>query len=281
MSITRTKEKLAEAISIYERLSQNIKNDPLISTLNDEDWAKHLRILGHDAAKLIQLSRLLDNEGLIRVLSDKQKKLKRHKLWKKRVKKKARHQQLLTEKRSKQWVKEMEWKVITAKPVVEKSEKEEDKEAKAKIKELSKTLTKLTQLRDLRRKKLENKGHFFADDGNDFFNKVKEWNEQQQQQQQQEREKEEEEGKKEIEQVKELVVDKQDKWKDMEIEKTPYAYWCESNQSIDALLRIRRLWDQYIINDDVIDERDPRGKIPPTFVTPSPPANWVWATCLL
>lgn len=51
MSITRTKEKLAEAISIYERLSQNIKNDPLISTLNDEDWAKHLRILGHDAVR--------------------------------------------------------------------------------------------------------------------------------------------------------------------------------------------------------------------------------------
>jgi hypothetical protein len=51
MSITRTKEKLAEAISIYERLSQNIKNEPFISSLNDEDWAKHLRTLGHDAVR--------------------------------------------------------------------------------------------------------------------------------------------------------------------------------------------------------------------------------------
>ncbi|KAG1448515.1 hypothetical protein G6F56_008920 [Rhizopus delemar] len=271
MSITQTKDKLAEAISIHERLSQEIENNTLISTLNDEEWANYLRTLGHDTAKLIQSSRLLDNDNLITMLQNKQKRLKRHKAWKKRSKKKQKRQQILTEKQSKQWVKEMEWQVTMARPI-ERSENKEEKETKAKIKQLTKKLNKLTLLRKLRRKKLESQGHFFAEDGNDFFNKIKEWHEQQQQQQ---------EEKDMVGPAKELVVDKQDAWKDEgEIDQNAYKFWCESNQSLDALLRIRKHWDKYIMKNEM-DERDSTGKIPPTFVTPSPPANWIWASCLL
>lgn len=265
MSITRTKARLGEAISLYEQLSQEIKDTNNAAIMTDEQWASYIRTLGHDAARLIQTSRSMDNDHLMRVLLNKQRKLERHKAWKKRSRKRVKHEQRLVEKRNKQWIKEIEWKVTTAK--VQKDTKDQkERETRTKIKELSRLLTKLTELRNLRRKKLESQGHFFADDGNEFFNKVKEWHEQQ------------EKGEPER---KELIIDEQDHWKHMELDKTAYEYWCQANQSTSALLRIRKEWDQYIWKNHERDDSDPVGKIPPTFVKPSPPANWVWATYLL
>ncbi|KAL0573712.1 hypothetical protein ABG067_009188, partial [Albugo candida] len=58
----------------------------------------------------------------------------------------------------------------SAKETMENDTVKESNKLKAKIKELSRIMSKLKQLRDLRRKKLELKGHFFADDGDRFFN---------------------------------------------------------------------------------------------------------------
>ncbi|CAG8537798.1 15361_t:CDS:2 [Funneliformis caledonium] len=46
---------------------------------------------------------------------------------------------------------------------------------------------------------------------------------------------------------------------------------------LDNLVSIRRQWDAYI------DETGSVGSscIPPTFVNPSPPANYIWASCLM
>ncbi|KAI9244659.1 hypothetical protein BY458DRAFT_101014 [Sporodiniella umbellata] len=163
----------------------------------------------------------------------------------------------------------MDWQVTIARPT-EKAKDSQERKVENKIKELAKKLERLKLLKSLRRKKLENQGHFFAEDGDDFFNKIKESHEQQQQEQ----------GEETIGPGKDLTVHEQDIWKDQEVEKEAYRYWCESIQSLDALLRTRRQWDKYIVNTEM-DERDPTGKIPPGFVVPSPPANWIWATYLL
>lgn len=216
--------------------------------------------------------RMLDDPNLIQVLKSKQKKIHRHGLWKKRHKKCVSLKLRQLFKRNEKWIKNTEWQVtmasstITAKPVtIEKKDK-----LKSKIKELSRILSKLTQLRTLRRRKLESKGHFFADDGNQFFNKVRAWHEA-------DASKEEYEVITEQKVHKKLWIDEADVWKDGQIDKSAYAYWCASDQSLDALLNNRRLWDQYIRDGD----HDILHKVPPTFVTPAPPANGIWASYLL
>lgn len=213
--------------------------------------------------------RILDDTRLIQVLKSKQKKITRHGHWKKRNKKRVGQKQKQLLRRNEKWIKNTEWQVtmspITVPTIVEKKDK-----LKSKIKELSRILSKLTHLRTLRRKKLERKGHFFADDGNQFFNKVKEWHEANQS-------KDEYEVIKEQKPSKKLSIDKQDVWKQMHIDKPAYTYWCASDQSLDALLNNRRLWDQYILHDS---NNDIIHKVPPTFVTPAPPANGIWASYL-
>jgi hypothetical protein len=164
---------------------------------------------------------------------------------------------------------------VSTKETIENDAVKESNKLKAKIKELSRTILKLKQLRDSRRRKLELKGHFFADDGNRFFNQVREWHDSNQVE---EKNKYEIYEPLKIEPSKKLTIHKEDVWKHMPIDKQAYSYWCASDQSLEALLKNRRMWDQYISfeskGDDIIH------KVPPTFVSPAPPANSVWASYL-
>lgn len=238
---------------------------------------------------MIPTSRKLDDDHLISILKRKEKKLARHSNWKKRNKKSKQQQRKQQIKKNEKWIKDTEWQVtISPSKTLEatfkanKTEEEEDNEKeakrlKSKIKELSSILSKLIQLRNLRRKKLEAKGHFFADDGNQFFDRVKQWHDENQEQQGQQHG---EEGNdyeliKLQRQSKKLIIHKQDVWQHIPIDKQAYQYWCESDQSLEALLKNRRMWDQYITEED-----DLIHKVPPVFVTPAPPANWIWASYL-
>jgi hypothetical protein len=127
---------------------------------------------------------------------------------------------------------------------------------------------------------LESQGHFFADEGDAFFNKVKEWHQRnetaetptQDEQQAQQQEK------------KQLVIHCEDTWHHMGIDKIAYNYWCGSDQSLETLLNTRRMWDQYILLDNDKSDTNPHdnlNKVPPTFVAPAPPANAIWASYLL
>ncbi|KAG2237716.1 hypothetical protein BDF21DRAFT_452295 [Thamnidium elegans] len=287
MSINQTKAQLTEAIGLYNHLKAELDNKNNLEAYSENEWQTRIRNLGLEAAKLIHLGRILDDDHLIKNLNYKQKKLKRHGNWQKRHRKRVQQIRRQRLKRNEKWIKDIEWRVTMTpsnllKTINNKSILQEtgnEPKDKLKIKEFSRILSKLTQLRNLRRKKLEAKGHFFADDGNQFFNQVKKWHESNQKEQQ--RLEEEEYGliKEEQKPSKKLTVHKQDVWRHMSIDKTAYRYWCESDQSLEALLRNRRLWDQYIITDS--KDNDLIHKVPPTFIPPPPPANWIWASYLL
>ncbi|KAI8978021.1 hypothetical protein BDB01DRAFT_800428 [Pilobolus umbonatus] len=160
----------------------------------------------------------------------------------------------------------MDWKVTISKEEKKKENPEPKAEPlQAKTRELSRILSRLTKLLHLRRKKLESKGHFFPDEGNAFYEKVKEWNEQNQKPV-------------EVEDVNKKVIDEQDVWNNKPLDENAYLYWCEANQSTTSLLRIRKQWDYYLSQNK--ESESIHMKVPPIWVLPSPPANWVWATCL-
>lgn len=231
---------------------------------------------------------MYDDDNLLNMLNRKQRKLKRHSIWKKKHKKRVQQNKKQQIKKNEKWIKDIEWKVTMAPSVnaiavaaaktaalaTDMQQQQQQTNNKKLIKTLSKKLALLTEIRALRRKKLENKGHFFADEGNKFFNKVKEWNQanettQLDRTQQTPQEK------------KQFVIHPQDTWHHMSIDKTAYKYWCGSDQSLDTLLNTRRLWDQYILLDDTHKNNDNLHKVPPTFVPPAPPANAIWASYLL
>ena len=139
-------------------------------------------------------------------------------------------------------------------------------------------MEKLTHLRNIRRKRLEVKGHFFADEGNDFFEKVKLWNITQNNKQLSERE-DDVNGKQRSEETA-LYIHPGDKWNNNKymFDINAYTYWSQGIQNTDNLRRIRNQWDYYNVNDDSSTIAD---KVPSIWVPPAPPSNWVWASYLL
>jgi hypothetical protein len=80
-----------------------------------------------------------------------------------------------------------------------------------------------------------------------------------------------------IEQEKnDVPVHEDDKWLHVPLDMHSYSYWCQGNSSLDALKRVRNQWDYYLSTTS----NDTGRKVPPTWVNPSPPSNWVWATVL-
>ena len=77
---------------------------------------------------------------------------------------------------------------------------------------------------------------------------------------------------------KNLMIDKKDKWNTMAIDEKAYGYWTSSEQSLKELVRNRTRWDQYILYDS--PDTSLIHKVPPTFVSPAPPANSIWASYL-
>ncbi|KAI8988226.1 hypothetical protein BDF20DRAFT_910748 [Mycotypha africana] len=302
MSITETKLQLGESIELYEQLNSAIDGEIGLREFSQDQWRDHLQKLGLETAKLIRLTQQLDQHR-IQVIKRKQKKLARHREWRKRHNERMRRQKQETLRKNEQWKKDIVWKVTSTPSVIAqnlsqqqqqqtknlKSSNKED--AKGKIKHLSKVLSKLTKLLSLRRKRLEAQGHFFADEGSQFYNQVKEWHEREKAEQQHrqthqtcvedERERNTDVNVQEKTEKK-LYIHPEDKWNSMPIDENAYKYWCEAEQSLSSLIVTRKMWDQYILSDigeaNVYEDR--LRKVPPTFVNPSAPANWIWASYL-
>ena len=148
-----------------------------------------------------------------------------------------------------------------------------DNRRKNRIRDLSRLLNRLTVLRDLRRKKLEAQGHFVAEVGNEFYDKIKAWNDA--------RESAEDQASHHGQQsdADTLVVNPQDRWESTELDTDAYRYWCQGMQTTDALRRVRRQWDRFIAKEED-DSVGIQGKVPPFFVDPAPPADSFWALYL-
>ncbi|KAK4514675.1 26S proteasome regulatory subunit [Mucor velutinosus] len=293
MSLNEAKKQLADAIAKYEHLQLELESKDNLESYSEQEWHAHLSNLGLQTAQLINTSRVYDDDNLLNLLKRKQNKLRRHSAWKKKHKKRVQQRKRQQLKKNEKWIKDIEWKVTVSPSVnataiaaakatapldTQQQQQQQQTNDKKLIRTLSKKLTLLTEIRALRQKKLENQGHFFADEGDAFFNKVKEWHlrnetaetaaQDEQQPQQQEK--------------KQLVIHPQDTWHHMDIDKVAYSYWCGSDQSLDTLLNTRRLWDQYILldNNNELSPHNTLHKVPPTFVAPAPPANAIWASYL-
>lgn len=74
-----------------------------------------------------------------------------------------------------------------------------------------------------------------------------------------------------------VYIHPEDKWETRSLDHSAYKYWMQGLQNTENLLRIRKQWDYYLV-----DDQDPNGtKVPPTWVSPAPPSNWIWATYLV
>ncbi|KAF0511888.1 u11/u12 small nuclear ribonucleoprotein 59 kda protein [Gigaspora margarita] len=142
---------------------------------------------------------------------------------------------------------------------------------RSKHRELSKLLEKVKKLRDLRRDRLKREGHFFPEEDDEFFNKVASLND--------------------VMKIEEARLDQERNaaaehkrneamdvvMKEREKERDPvYEYWHQAEFDIDNLISIRRQWDAFLVAPSTTGS----SCIPPSFVDPSPPANYVWASCL-
>ncbi|CAO3653337.1 unnamed protein product [Mucor fragilis] len=186
MSLNKAKKQLADAIAQYEHLKLELANKGNLESYSEQEWHAHLSHLGLQTAQLMNTSRVYNDNNLLNLLKRKQNKLKRHSAWKKKHKKRVQQRKRQQLKKNEKWIKDMEWKVTispsvnaaavnTAKATILSETKQQQTSDKKLIKILLKKLALLKEIRDLRRKKLESQGHFFADEGDAFFNKVKEW----------------------------------------------------------------------------------------------------------
>ncbi|KAI9280610.1 hypothetical protein BC943DRAFT_340121 [Umbelopsis sp. AD052] len=153
----------------------------------------------------------------------------------------------------------------------QKAEKERKLEASIRNHERNNQLLvqKLLELRAIRRRKLKAQGHFFPEEGNEFFERIRQLNEQVPSSPSTDNEPIEQE-------VISVPVHKDDKWLHVPLDMNSYNYWCQGNRSLDALKRVRNQWDYYLSTNS----SELGSKVPPTWVNPSPPSNWVWATVL-
>ncbi|CAG8561519.1 7559_t:CDS:2 [Paraglomus brasilianum] len=142
---------------------------------------------------------------------------------------------------------------------------------KLRHRELTQLLEKVGKLRDIRRERLKREGHFFPEEDNEFFSRVaslsnamkieqERLDKEHLQAVQNKREEGIEEGMKKQERERDLC----------------YEYWHQAEMEIDCLVAVRRQWDAYLVPPSAPGA----SRIPPTFVMPAPPANYIWASCL-
>ncbi|KAF7724187.1 hypothetical protein EC973_001259 [Apophysomyces ossiformis] len=288
MSLTAFRLQLAEAIKTRDRLQD---------LLNQE---------GHDSQTLSDMEdRLASFERTVQSLADpdrlkrlqaKQGKLNRHKAWRKRRRQKMQQEQEEKQRKEEEEEKRKAEKARRALAIHLRSgsHKEEDEEKakvskaekealylRTRIRDLSRWVQRLTLLRDLRRKRLSAQGHFFPEQDNEFFEKIKAWHAQE----------EKEEAKRQLEGAKEgwsttkeedeaeWFIHPDDHWLTRPLDKRAYRRWTAGN--LECLRKNRQAWDQYLVDqDEQAEEIGPESKVPPRWVDPSPPANWIWASYL-
>jgi len=171
---------------------------------------------------------------------------------------------------------------------------------KNKHKELKKLLEKVKQLRDLRRERLKREGHFFPEEDDEFFNRIASLNDAMKE----EEARLDQERDAAAEHKRNETIDAGMKKREYE-RNSVYEYWHQAEIDLDSLISIRYTyiythiftyitythtytllthnhitfrykWDAYIVPSGT----NGASCIPPTFVRPSPPANYIWASCL-
>ncbi|KAI7849285.1 hypothetical protein BDC45DRAFT_277352 [Circinella umbellata] len=273
--VIELKRQLVSDIGSVEKLT-NLSNDQLKAEQQKTELT--LKTLESTLQKI-------QDPGYLKRVINKQHKLERKKKGRKRHAENAQRRRIQVEQRREklhadidrwqQEVRQQEKQRIQQ----QKTEHLTSLSKKSKLHDLSKLVEKLAQLRNIRRKRLEAKGHFFAEDGNDFFEQVKSWNVTRENQQLFEQENYDNGTQQSKE--KALYIHPDDKWNDNKnvLDLKAYTYWSQGIQNTDTLRRIRNQWDCYNINSD--DSSTKEHKIPPIWVPPAPPSNWIWASYLL
>lgn len=112
-------------------------------------------------------------------------------------------------------------------------------------------------------------GHFFPEEGNEFYEQIRKLNQRDQEIIAKEEPAQEE--------VKALEPHEDDKWLHNDLDIDTYRYWCQANSSLESLKKVRRQWDYYLTDTNKSNDM----KVPLTMVQPAPPSNWIWATVLV
>ncbi|KAI9493109.1 hypothetical protein BDB00DRAFT_824435 [Zychaea mexicana] len=221
--------------------------------------------------------RFLQDPERLRQIVQKQRKLARKKQGRKRRDENAEQRRVQLELRREKLHADIDrWQRETRQQEQQRQQQSRQQESrlispqKSKIRKLSKLVENLTQLRNIRRKRLQVKGHFFPEDGNKFFERIKILNDEQSSQELPEEEDRPEE--------KALYVHPDDSWTKSDLDSRVYKYWGQAYQTTNDLRRIRNQWDYFLYEGS---SSSIESKVPPTWVPPAPPSNWIWATYLV
>ncbi|KAJ2961688.1 hypothetical protein NQZ79_g3049 [Umbelopsis isabellina] len=222
----------------------------------------------------------LSEESTLEQLKEKRARQKRKREWKRRhiktlqdTRDRRRERRLKIHQDIDRW--RVEWiEKDAADRQKEKERQEADKQRKlaasARNRERNNQLLvdKLLELRTIRRNKLKAQGHFFPEEGNEFYEQIRKLN-----QKDQEIIKQDEPAEEEVETVE---PHEDDKWLHNDLDFDTYKYWCQANSSLESLRKVRRQWDYYLTDTNKNNDM----MVPLTMVQPSPPSNWIWATVL-
>ncbi|KAI8098538.1 uncharacterized protein BX664DRAFT_381242 [Halteromyces radiatus] len=284
VSLSRLKLQIAQAVLEQDRLQHEL------NTL-DESNQNQCEAIQHALTTLNNNLDGITNDYLQRARR-KQLKINKHKAWRKRRKERLKSQQ--SENKSQEPVLNM------TRDTMEEKKKEIEQSSKTKeigqqppkltrpknvsdqqqrVQQLTIVVDKLLRLRDLRRKKLETKGHFFPETGDTFYNTIKAAAEEEE-----EKEKEEQDWiEHNMNEQQTIKPHPEDTWKDQPLDMDAYNYWLQGWQDVEKLRYIRQQWDQYVVSevDDGSLGSNNGLKIPPSMVSPSPPSNAIWASYLV
>ncbi|KAI8581324.1 hypothetical protein K450DRAFT_232509 [Umbelopsis ramanniana AG] len=275
------KLKIAKMVLKYEEYRNKLAQASSIASSSEETANIDLNELDSLKEEIAATVKEMSSESHIRRLKQLLSRQKRKREWKRRHLKKL--QQTRDKRREKrrrlheeidrwrvEWIEKEEENKKKARER-QKAEKQRKLEASIRNHERNSQLLvqKLLELRAIRRRKLKAQGHFFPEEGNEFFERIRQLNEQVPSSPSTENEPIEQE-------VISVPVHEDDKWLHVPLDMNSYSYWCQGNRSLDALQRVRNQWDYYLSTNS----SEIGSKVPPTWVNPSPPSNWVWATVL-
>ncbi|KAG9296884.1 hypothetical protein G9A89_006839 [Geosiphon pyriformis] len=282
-NIDEARRKVLKVQSLKKELNQLFENLKKLKEVSQDEWQSNIAHFESEMLEFENAISEISNEKFKNKLKQKLSKIRRHKKWQKKHIKKL--QMVRDERRRRretlhktidewrtEWIaKELAFKREQARKENAEKRVEEAEAKKTQHKELSTILEKVKKLRDLRRQRLKREGHFFPEEDDEFFNKVASLNDVMKI--------EEERLEKERDAAAKLkrneAMDAGMKERDRERDPL-FEYWHQAEFHLDNLVSIRRQWDAYIVPPGTQGST----RIPPGFVIPSPPANYIWASCL-
>ncbi|GBB85043.1 hypothetical protein RclHR1_11610003 [Rhizophagus clarus] len=280
-NITNTREQILQTHYLLQDMKSKLdKLKEIREIANEDEWKVNIESLENFKKNLESNLSYTTDQKYIEKIKLKLSKVRRHQKWRKKHIKKLQSVRDERQRRRETLHKTIdEWRTEwIAKELALKREQARKEEAEKRVqeaeakksehKELTKLLEKVKKLRDLRRERLKREGHFFPEEDDEFFNKIASLND--------------------VMKVEEARLDQERNaaaehkrneamnagMKERERERDPvYEYWHQAEFDLDNLVLIRRQWDAYI-------NETGSSCIPLTFVDPSPPANYIWASCL-